>query len=37
VEQRLDKLALRSELQEPKDRVDALQEQVRVLEERLSA
>ena len=35
VEERLDKMALRSELLELKARVDALQEQVRTLEARL--
>ena len=37
VEQKLDKAALRSELMDLKARVDGLQQQVRVLEERLSA
>lgn len=35
IERRLDKMALRSELQELKARVDGLQEQVRTLENRL--
>ncbi len=37
VEQRLDKMALKSELLDLKARVDGLQAQVRALEERLSA
>ena len=35
IEQRLDKLALKSELLDLRNRVDALEEQVRILEARL--